>query len=234
MAIPTNGFVCKTIVTTQLIEKIAASFNVETINTLTGFKWIAEQIRLNEGGKQYLFGGEESYGYLFGDKVRDKDAAASALLICEMIAWVKSINKTPYEYLVSIYEEFGLFQEKLVSVVKTGFTGAQQINQMMVDLRENPPKEIEGLKVVSIADYQSSTINRLLTGVIDKIQLPKSNVIQIILEDETMITVRPSGTEPKIKFYGSAKELLTSVSDFDSISKKITNKLEKVISSLAD
>lgn len=232
--LPTNGFVCKTIVTTQLIEKIASSFNVETINTLTGFKWIAEQIRLNEGEKQYLFGGEESYGYLFGDKVRDKDAAASALLICEMIAWVKSINKTPYQYLVSIYEEFGLFQEKLVSVVKKGFDGAQQIKQMMLDFRENPPKEIEGLKVVSIADYQSSKVLNILTNETKQINLPKSNVLQVVLEDETMITVRPSGTEPKIKFYGSGKERLISVDDFDTISENITNKLEKIISSLAD
>lgn len=196
-----NEFCVKTIVTTELIKKIADKNKIEMKDCYTGFKWIAREIRLEEGKKKFIGGGEESYGFMAADFVRDKDAVSACCLIAEIAAWAKDNGKTLFELLLDIYVEYGFSKEYTINVVKPGKSGAEEIKQMMVDFRNNPPKEIGGSKVVLTKDYQTlkqSTID----GVVTALDMPDtSNVLQYFTEDGTKVSVRPSGTEPKIKFY---------------------------------
>lgn len=201
-----NEFMVKTIVTSELIADIAKKNNVELYDEYTGFKWIAYRIRENEGVKKYIGGGEESFGFLPFDKVRDKDSPASICLICEIAAWAKDNGKTLYDLLMDIYTEYGFSMETTINVVKPGKSGADEIKQMMTDFRNNPPQEIGGSKVVVWKDYQ--TLEKTdADGVKSKLDMPDtSNVLQWFCEDGTKVSVRPSGTEPKIKFYIEIKD----------------------------
>lgn len=201
-----NEFMVKTIVTSELIADIARKNNVELYDEYTGFKWIAYRIRENEGVKKYIGGGEESFGFLPFDKVRDKDSPASICLICEIAAWAKDNGKTLYDLLMDIYTEYGFSMETTINVVKPGKSGADEIKQMMTDFRTTPPQEIGGSKVMLWKDYQ--TLEKTdAEGNVSKLDMPDtSNVLQWFCEDGTKISVRPSGTEPKIKFYIEIKD----------------------------
>ena len=196
-----NEFVVKTIVTTELIKAIADKNNVEMYDCYTGFKWIASVIRENEGKKQYIGGGEESYGFLAEDFVRDKDAVSACSLLAEICAWAKDQGKTLFDVLMDIYVEYGFSLNHTVNVVKPGKTGADEIKQMMVNFRTNPPKELAGSEVVLTKDYQSLKATDNKGNVTDIAQPATSNVLQWYTADGTKVSVRPSGTEPKIKFY---------------------------------
>ena len=198
-------FVVKTIVTTELLFEIAKKFDVDRYDVLTGFKYIASKILELEGKKQFIGGGEESYGYLAGDFVRDKDAVIATSLLAEAMAWAAEQGKTFYELLCDIYREFGLYKEKLVSLTKKGISGTEEIKAMMAKFRNPPPTEIVGEKVVEIRDYKTLEAKDLLTGKVTPIDLPKSDVLQFFTETGSKISIRPSGTEPKIKFYFSMK-----------------------------
>ena len=198
-------FVVKTIVTTELLFEIAKKYNVDRYDVLTGFKYIADKILELEGKKQFIGGGEESYGYLAGDFVRDKDAVIATSLLAEAMAWAAEQGKTFYELLCDIYREFGLYKEKLVSLTKKGISGTEEIKAMMARFRENPPTEIAGEKVVEMRDYKILEAKDVLTGKTTPIHLPKSDVLQFFTETGSKISVRPSGTEPKIKFYFGMK-----------------------------
>ena len=198
-------FVVKTIVTTELLFEIAKKYQVERYDVLTGFKYIASKILELEGQKQFIGGGEESYGYLAGDFVRDKDAVVATSLLAEAMAWAAEQGKTFYEMLCDIYREFGLYKEKLVSLTKKGISGTEEIKAMMARFRETPPTEIGGEKVVEIRDYKTLEAKDLSTGKVTPINLPKSDVLQFFTETGSKISIRPSGTEPKIKFYFSMK-----------------------------
>ena len=198
-------FVVKTIVTTELLFEIAKKYNVERYDVLTGFKYIADKILSLEGKKQFIGGGEESYGYLAGDFVRDKDAVIATSLLAEAMAWAAEQGKTFYELLCDIYREFGLYKEKLVSLTKKGISGTEEIKAMMTRFRETPPTEIAGEKVVEIRDYKILEAKDMISGKTAPINLPKSDVLQFFTETGSKISIRPSGTEPKIKFYFSMK-----------------------------
>ncbi|MBQ8152208.1 MAG: phospho-sugar mutase [Prevotella sp.] len=201
-----NEFLVKTIVTSEVIAQIAKKNNVELFDEFTGFKWIAYRIRVNEGKKKYIGGGEESFGFLPFDKVRDKDAPASICLICEIAAWAKDQGKTLYDLLMDIYAEYGFSKETTINVVKPGKSGADEIKQMMEDFRKNPPTELGGSKVCVWKDFRSLE-QKNADGTTSKIEMPAtSNVLQWFCEDGTKISVRPSGTEPKIKFYCEIKD----------------------------
>ena len=198
-------FVVKTIVTTELLFEIAKKYNVDRYDVLTGFKFIADKILELEGKKQFIGGGEESYGYLAGDFVRDKDAVIATSLLAEAMAWAAEQGKTFYELLCDVYREFGLYKEKLVSLTKKGISGTEEIKAMMARFRETPPTEIAGEKVVEVRDYKTLEAKDLLNGKVTAINLPKSDVLQFFTENGSKISIRPSGTEPKIKFYFSMK-----------------------------
>ena len=201
-----NEFLVKTIVTSEVIAQIAKKNGVELFDEFTGFKWIAYRIRVNEGKKKYIGGGEESFGFLPFDKVRDKDAPASICLICEIAAWAKDQGKTLYDLLMDIYAEYGFSKETTINVVKPGKTGADEIKQMMEDFRKNPPTEVGGSKVCVWKDFRSLE-QKNADGTTSKIDMPAtSNVLQWFCEEGTKISVRPSGTEPKIKFYCEIKD----------------------------
>jgi len=227
-----NDMVIKTIVTTDMIDKIAAKNNVACYNTLTGFKWIAELIREKEGKENYIVGGEESFGLMIGDQVRDKDSVSAVAMICEMSAVEKEKGKTIFQKLMELYVEYGFYYEKLISLTKKGMNGTKEIADMMQGYRENPPKEIAGSKVVEFLDYQMQVNKNLRTGEISRITLPKSNVLQFITEDGSKISARPSGTEPKIKFYFSVNAPLKSVDEFDETKKILDQKIDQIISSM--
>ncbi|NLR90465.1 phospho-sugar mutase [Flammeovirga agarivorans] len=224
-----NDFVCKTIVTTDLIDRFAKANGMPCYNVLTGFKYIAEVIKEKEGKENFIVGGEESYGYLIGDSVRDKDAIAASSMICEMAAYYKNEGKSMFDQLIDIYVEHGYFKEKLISITKKGMSGAEEIAQMMKDLRANPPATINGSTVLEMRDYQSSETTDLTSGEKSVINLPKSNVLQFILEDGTKISARPSGTEPKIKFYFSVNTSIASADEFDSADAALEEKVAKII-----
>ncbi|MEP4534864.1 MAG: phospho-sugar mutase [Cyclobacteriaceae bacterium] len=227
-----NQFMVKTVVTTDLIERIAESYGIKMYNTLTGFKYIAEIIRKLEGKEKFIGGGEESYGYLVGDSVRDKDAVASCALIAEMAAWVKSEGLTIFDLLKKIHVDFGLFQESLKSLTKKGKSGAEEINQIMVNFRENPPSSLAGSPVVELIDYKKGTLKNLLTGDESPIDFPSSNVLQFITEDNSKVSVRPSGTEPKIKFYFSVNEKVADGDDYHAAIDILKIKTEKIVKDL--
>ncbi len=223
-----NEFICKTIVTTDLLNDIADKYGVKHFDVLTGFKYIADIIGKNEGKLKFIAGGEESYGYLAGDFVRDKDAVISCSLIAEIMAWAKDQNKSIFEILLEIYSEFEYYREFLVSVVKKGKEGAEEIKKMMTDLRNDTPMEINHSKVIKIIDYESGIVTRKPDNIRDKTTLPRSNVLQLFLEDGTKISIRPSGTEPKIKFYFSVKEKLTGRDEFTAISNILVERVNSI------
>lgn len=227
-----NDMVIKTIVTTDMIDKIAAKNNVACYNTLTGFKWIAELIREKEGKENYVVGGEESFGLMIGDKVRDKDSVSAVAIICEMAAVEKEKGRTIFEKLMELYVQYGFYYEKLISLTKKGMNGSKEIADMMQGYRDNPPKEIAGSKVKELLDYQLQMKKNLAKGETGKINLPKSNVLQFITEDGSKISARPSGTEPKIKFYFSVNTTLDNVADFDKTQKILEEKIDRIISSM--
>ena len=227
-----NEFIVKTIVTSELLVDIANKFKVECFDCLTGFKWIADVIRKNEGKKKFIVGGEESYGYLIGDFVRDKDAVSSCAMIAEAAAWAANQRKSVYDILIDIYLEFGFYKESLLSVTKKGKAGAEEIQKMMEVFRTNPPKKIDGSEVVFIKDYLISKEKDIRAGSETNIDLPKSNVLQFYTADGTKISMRPSGTEPKIKFYFGVKDKLPSREQFDEVNDKLDQKIESVIKDL--
>ncbi|MDY7393721.1 phospho-sugar mutase [Aureibaculum sp. 2210JD6-5] len=226
-----NGkqFVGTTIVSTNLVNNIAQSYNVETKVCLTGFKWIAKMIREAEGVQEFIGGGEESFGYMVGDFIRDKDAVTATLLACEIAAHAKNNNSTIYKELLNLYSKHGYFKEYLISLTKKGMDGAQQISQMMVDLRKNPIKEIDGSAVEFLYDYETSKCKNLITGETTTIDLPKSNVLIYQTEDGTRVAARPSGTEPKIKFYFSVNMPLEKTEDAVKVEKLLTQKIDRII-----
>ncbi len=226
--LPENGFVCKTIVTSELLDRISEKFNLPCYSTLTGFKYIAEKIRELDGKEKFICGGEESYGFLVGDSVRDKDANVTGALLCEIAAWARSIGSSFYNELLNVYAEYGLYREALVSLVKKGKDGAEQINQIMQGYRDNTPAEISGSEVMEMRDYQKGEITDMRSGVKRKTGLPKSNVVQFYLADGSKVTARPSGTEPKIKFYFSLHAELKSTSEYDQVSKQLDNRIDEL------
>lgn len=225
-----NEFIVKTIVTTELIKAIADHFKVKSYDTLTGFKHIAGLIHDLEGKEKFIGGGEESYGYMISDFVRDKDAVAASVMIAEMTAYVKSKGKTVYDYLIEMYLQFGLFREDLISITKKGISGSEEIKQMMTRFRENTPHSINGIKVSKMRDYKTGTETDLASGEKKKLNYPSSNVLQFFLEDGSKISARPSGTEPKIKFYVSVNGKLSSKEafkkEFDQLGDKIKGLLD--------
>lgn len=228
-----NGkqFVGSTIVTTNLINEIAASYSVETKVGLTGFKWIAKMIR-DFPEQEFIGGGEESFGYMVGDFVRDKDAVTAALLACEIVADAKNNGSSFYEELLEIYKKNHFYKEHLISIVKKGMDGATQIRKMMVELRENPMIAIDGSNVEFLYDYQSSIRKNLLTGEEITIDIPKSNVLIYQTTDGTKVAARPSGTEPKIKFYFSVKTALDTIDNAKSIEQELDAKIQRIIEEL--
>jgi len=227
-----NDMIITTIVTTGMVDELAKGNNVACYRVLTGFKWIAEMIRLKEGKENYIVGGEESFGLMIGDKIRDKDAVSAVALLCEMAAYEKEKGRTLFEKLVELYIKYGFYKEHLISITKKGMDGQQQIAAMMQGYREHPPKEINGARVVKILDYQSSKALDVLTGDITDIHLPKSNVLQFVTEDGSLISARPSGTEPKIKFYFSVKEKLESAAQYDAVEKILDTKIANIIADM--
>ncbi len=225
-------FVVKTIVTTDLIADIAKAHGVACYETLTGFKFIAALIAELEGKQQFIGGGEESYGYLVGDAVRDKDAIASCAIIAEMTAYAKNNGKSLYELLMEIYEKYGLYREHLISITKKGKSGAEEIAEMMKNLRAQPPVELGGSPVTKLIDYQLSKEVHLPSNEEATIDFPKSNVLQFVTADGSKISARPSGTEPKIKFYFGTRTDLASKNDFDAKFKELELKIESIIRDL--
>jgi phosphoglucomutase len=227
-----NEYVIKTIVTSDLLDRIAEGYKVECFNVLTGFKYFAELIRNLEGKKKYIGGGEESYGYLPGDYVRDKDAVGSCALIAEAAAWAKDNGKSLYDMLIDIYVRFGLYREKLFNIVRKGKEGADEIKAMMKGYRENPPVSINNSRVVKIDDYEELLSHDKVKGTTQKITLVKSDVLQFFLEDGSKISVRPSGTEPKIKFYFSVNTRLESAAKFEESEKLLDERIDSIIKDL--
>ncbi len=225
-------YIVKTIVTTELLVDIAHKYRVEYFDVLTGFKYIADIIKELEGKKQFIGGGEESYGYLVGDFVRDKDAVSSCAMLAEVAAWASDKGMGMYDLLKQIYSEFGFYKEKLISVVRKGKAGAEEIQQMMDNFRNKTPEQFNGSKVVVVKDYQSGKEKNLLTGEEKDILLPRSNVLQFFTEDGSKISVRPSGTEPKIKFYFGVKAPFGRSDDFEKTAEELDGKIDAIISDL--
>ena len=227
-----NDMVVKTIVTTELIDEIAKGNNISCYNVLTGFKWIAELIREKEGKENYVVGGEESYGLMIGDKVRDKDAISAVALLCEMAAYEKNKGRSLYDKLIDLYLQYSFYKEHLISITKKGMDGQQQIADMMAGFRDTPPKKLAGSDVVQLLDYELKKGKNLKTGEEWQIKLPKSNVLQFILADGSKISARPSGTEPKIKFYFSIKTKLNTAAEFDKTNAALDEKIKAIISDM--
>lgn len=225
-------YITKTIVTSYLIDKIAASKNVECFNTLTGFKYIGEIMTKYEGQRQFIAGGEESYGYLVGEHARDKDAVVSCTMIAEMTAYYKDKGSSLYDALIDLYLEYGIYKEKLIAITKKGKSGAEEIKALMEALRSTPPQTLGGGKVVTVKDYLSSESTEIATGERTKIDLPSSNVLQFFTEDGSIISARPSGTEPKIKFYCSVNGELADRASFKATEKSLDGKIDLIMSDL--
>ncbi|SFP73249.1 phospho-sugar mutase [Hymenobacter arizonensis] len=227
-----QDFIVYTIVTSEILGDIARQHNVKSYQTLTGFKYIAGLIRDLEGQEKYIGGGEESYGFLIGDFVRDKDAVSACALIAEMAAVAKDQGRTLYQEMVQMYAHYGLYVEDLISLTKKGQRGAEEIQEMMAGLRANPPATIAGLQVVEIRDYKTGRIHDLHTGIATETGLESSNVLQFITEDGSKISARPSGTEPKIKFYFSVKQPMKSAVDFDLATRLAQEKIQAIIADM--
>ena len=227
-----NDMVITTIVTSEMINEVAKQNKVACYNVLTGFKWIAELIKEKEGKENYVIGGEESFGLMIGDQIRDKDAVSAVALLCEMAAYEKSKGKTLFDKMIELYVQYGFYYENLISITKKGMNGQQEIAQMMEGYRQSPPTSINGTKVVTLLDYELQKGTNLLTGESWKIDLPKSNVLQFITEDGSKISARPSGTEPKIKFYFSVNAPLDNINAFDEVYALLNNRIEGIISDM--
>lgn len=225
-------YIVKTIVTSELLKDIADKYQVACYDVLTGFKYIADIIKQKEGQMSFIGGGEESYGYLAGEFVRDKDAVMSCALLAETAAFAKEKGKTLFEQLIDIYIEFGFYKEKLISVVKKGKSGAEEIQQMMDNFRNNPPETINNSNVMLIHDFEKQKTFDLMSHLRYEINLPSSNVLQFILKDGTKISIRPSGTEPKIKFYFGVQEKLENREDFEKVNALLDEKIDSIIHSL--
>ena len=225
-------YLVKTIVTTELIAEMARAFNVKYYDVLTGFKYIAEVIKQNEGKTKFIGGGEESYGYLAGEFVRDKDAVMSCALIAEAAAWARDQSKTMYDLMLEIYQKYGFYKESLLSITKKGKEGAEEIQMMMDNFRQSPPKQINGSDVVFILDYEKRKSIDVVKSAEKNIDLPKSNVLQFITNDGSKISIRPSGTEPKIKFYFGVKETLEKITDFEKVNTLLDQKIKNIINDL--
>ena len=227
-----SDFIVKTIVTTELIRKIAEKQAVEMRDCYTGFKWIAREIAILEGKQQYIGGGEESYGFLAEDFVRDKDAVSACSLLAEICAYAKDQGKTLYDILMDIYKEYGFSKEYTINVERPGKAGADEIQQMMVNFRNNPPKDLGGSRIVLCKDFKTLEACDV-NGQVTKLDMPEpSNVLQWFCDDDTKVSVRPSGTEPKIKFYIEVKDTLTDASQYEALSKKAMQKVEAIEKSL--
>ncbi len=226
-----NEFIASTIVSTPMMIALADAYNVECKVALTGFKWIAKMIK-DFPQQHFVGGGEESFGFMVGDFVRDKDAVTATLLACEIGANAKANGSSFYKDLINCYVDYGFYLEKLISMTKKGITGAEEIKQMMIDYRENPIKEIDGSKVEWIHDYNASIATNLITGNTETIDIPKSNVLIYTTEDGTRMAARPSGTEPKIKFYFSINTNLDIASDFKKVRKELEVKINRIVSEL--
>jgi len=225
-------YIIKTIVTSELMKDIALYYGVQCHDVLTGFKYFAELMRKLEGKMKYIGGGEESYGYLPGDYVRDKDGIASCALFAETTAWAAVQGKSPYGLLIDIWIRHGLYRERLVNIVRKGREGAGQIKEMMRTYRNNPPESIAGSRVVRINDYETGIIRHTISGKSEPAGLVKSDVLQFILEDGSKISVRPSGTEPKIKFYFSVTAKLPDRNSFESVKAGLEKRIDEIISSM--
>jgi phosphoglucomutase len=227
-----NDMVITTIVTTEMINEVAKQNNVACYNVLTGFKWIAELIKEKEGKENYVIGGEESFGLMIGDQIRDKDAVSAVALLCEMAAYEKSKGKSLFDKMIELYVQYGFYYENLISITKKGMNGQQEIAQMMEGYRQSPPSTINGSKVATLLDYELQKGTNLITGATWKISLPKSNVLQFITEDGSKISARPSGTEPKIKFYFSVNTQLANAAEFDEKYALLQNKIDGIIADM--
>jgi phosphoglucomutase len=228
-----NDMVISTIVTTEMINEVARQNKVNCYNVLTGFKWIAEKIKELEGKENYVIGGEESFGLMIGDQIRDKDAVSAVALMCEMAAYEKNKGKSLFDKMIELYIQYGFYYETLISITKKGMNGQKEIADMMEGYRSNPPASINDSAVVTLLDYQLQKGSNLLTGETWAIQLPKSNVLQFITADGSKISARPSGTEPKIKFYFSVKTTLASKAEFDVKQAELENRIKGIIGSMA-
>ena len=224
-----NDIVVKTIVTTDMIDGFAAKNGIKCYNVLTGFKWIAELIKEKEAKENYVIGGEESYGLMIGSQLRDKDAVSAVAILCEMAAYEKSKGRTLFQKLIQLYLQYGFYKEHLISITKKGRDGQQQIADMMERFRNNPPKVLAGSNVIELLDYEKGIKTNLQTKDKAPIELPKSNVLQFILEDGSKISARPSGTEPKIKFYFSVNTPLATEKDFEKTDQQLKQKIDTII-----
>jgi len=224
-----NDMVVKTIVTTDMIDVIAKANDIACYNVLTGFKWIAELIKEKEGKENYVIGGEESYGLMIGSQIRDKDAVSAVAMLCEMAAYEKSRGRSLYAKLLQLYSKYGYYQEDLVSITRKGMNGQQEIAEMMEAFRAQPPAQLAGSKVIQLLDYQKGVRTNLLDGTTEQINLPKSNVLQFITEDGSKVSARPSGTEPKIKFYFSVNTKLESIDKFEEAKSRAKEKIETIV-----
>jgi phosphoglucomutase len=224
--------VVKTIVTTDMIDVFAEKNGVKCYNVLTGFKWIAELIKEKEGSEHYVIGGEESYGLMIGDRLRDKDAVSAVAILCEMAAYEKDKGRSLYDKLIDLYVEYGFYKEHLISITKKGMDGQQQIAAMMERFRIEPPSSLGGSDVVQLLDYEKQEGKNLKTGEQWKIALPKSNVLQFLLADGSKISARPSGTEPKIKFYFSVNSKLNARDEYDAVHAQLNEKIQQIIKDL--
>ncbi len=227
-----NDMVIKTIVTTDMIDEIARRNNVACYNVLTGFKWISSLIREKEGKENYIIGGEESFGLMIGDKIRDKDGVSAVAILCEMAAYEKNKGRSLFDKLVDLYVEYGFYKEGLISITKKGMNGAKEIAEMMQGFRNNPPQTINGSRVVQLLDYSIGEGRDIANGNTWKINIPSSNVLQFILEDGSKISARPSGTEPKIKFYFSVNTKLESEKDFEKTERLLDEKIAAIIADM--
>ena len=224
-----DDMVITTIVTTEMINRVAERNGVDCYNVLTGFKWIAEKIKELEGKKNYVIGGEESFGLMIGSLIRDKDAVSAVALLCEMAAYEKSKGRSLFDKLIELYIDYGFYYESLISITKKGMNGQKEIADMMENYRNQPPTELAGSRVVQLLDYQLQQSTNLTTGERQPIALPKSNVLQFITADGSKISARPSGTEPKIKFYFSVNSPLTSKEEYESVLGQLKNRIDHII-----
>jgi phosphoglucomutase len=227
-----NDMVVKTIVTTDMIDTIAKAHQINCYNVLTGFKWIADLIREKEGKENYIIGGEESYGLMIGNEIRDKDAVSAVALLCEMAAYEKEQGRSLFDKLVDLYLQHGFYLEDLLSITKKGMNGQAEIAAMMEGFRNNTPVSVDGVPVVQLLDYQLQKGKDLVKGTAWDILLPKSNVLQFVLADGSKISARPSGTEPKIKFYFSVRATLPDVSQYDAIYHHLKSRINGIIADL--
>lgn len=227
-----NDMVVTTIVTTPMIDEIAKHYGVNCYRVLTGFKWIADLIRQKEADENYIIGGEESFGLMIGDQVRDKDGVSAVALLCEMAAYERQKGRSLYQKMIDLYVQFGCYQEHLLSITKKGMDGQRQIADMMDRFRKQPPVSLNGSKVVALLDFKSGVRTDLVTGAATSIALPRSNVLQFVLEDDSVIAARPSGTEPKIKFYYSVYAPLDHASKYEEVSEGLVKRINGIVADL--